>query len=373
MVVDEDKLRAFGRLVVRLQAREDLTREEAHGAFRQIWRNEQPELQQGAFIATLRAKGETREELSGVVDAFQEEWQRFFPHVVKAPEPHLSIAGIGMDSLKTVNVSSGAAVIAAACGVYVHKPGAPALTGVSGAADMFALWGVDVDAPGEAQVRSTERCRLGFTSVVGRAFARAGFGRVLSQLRIGTTIHIAGPLTRHVGERHKIAGVPEPVLTRKVCEVMRDLGYARALVPCGASTRHPGRYLDELSIIGPTHMAELLPDGSIVESEIRPADAGLEEATYEDIASRPTAEENARWMARVLAGKEQGPVLDLLLLNAAAGLLLMGKVADLKEGVARARRAVAEGAAYAQLRALLEAQNAEPRAGLARLEKLVTG
>jgi glycosyl transferase family protein with helical bundle domain len=85
-MIDEDKLRAFGRLVVRLQRREDLSREEVREAYRQIWRNEQPELQQGAFIAALRQKGETAGELTGVVEAFQDEWRSAFPHVVEAPE-----------------------------------------------------------------------------------------------------------------------------------------------------------------------------------------------------------------------------------------------------------------------------------------------
>src|SRR4051812_11790414 len=116
---DEDKLRAFGRLVVRLQQGDSLSREEAREAYRQIWRSEQPDLQQGAFIATLRAKGETKDELVGVTESMNDEWSRFFPHKVNAPEPHIGVVGVGMDSLKTVNVSSGASVIAAAAGIYV--------------------------------------------------------------------------------------------------------------------------------------------------------------------------------------------------------------------------------------------------------------
>src|SRR3954462_9972230 len=106
---DEDKVRAFGRLVVRLEQRGSLTRDETREAYRQIWQNEQPELHQGAFIAALKTKGETREELVGVAQSFHAEWTAHFPHVVKAPEPHLGFCGVGMDSLKTVNISSAAA------------------------------------------------------------------------------------------------------------------------------------------------------------------------------------------------------------------------------------------------------------------------
>jgi anthranilate phosphoribosyltransferase len=368
---DEDKLRAFGRLVVRLQQGDSLSRDEAREAYRQIWRGEQPDLQQGAFIACLRSKGETKDELVGVTESMNDEWSRFFPHKVSAPEAHLGIVGVGMDSLKTINISSGAAVIAAACGVYVHKVGAPALTGVSGSADVFALWGADADVPGEAQVRSTERCRLGFTSAVGIDMRPSGIGRVLSQLRIGTSIHIAGPLTFHMGERHKIIGVPEPRLTRVVCEVMRDVGYKAAIVPCGGSSEHRDRYLDELSNIGVTHIAELKPDGSILEYEITPDDVGLEEAPYEGIATRGSQAENARVVARALTGTEKGPILDVLTLNAAACLKLMGKAGDLAGGIEMAREAVLAGKAIAQLRALIATQNQDPAPGLAKLEALI--
>lgn len=370
---DEDKLRAFGRLVVRLEQRGALSQEETREAFRQIWQNEQPELHQGAFIAALKTKGETRDELIGVAQSFHDEWTRHFPHEVHAPEPHLGFCGVGMDSLKTVNITSGAAVIAAACGVYVHKVGAPALTGVSGSADAFARWGVDADVPGDANVKVTERVRLGFTSLVGRAFARSGIARVVSQLRIGTSFHIAGPMAVHVGERHKIVGVPAPGLVNLCCEVMRGLGYARAMVVCGSAREHPGGYLDELSTLGATEIAELTEDGSIHEFRLTPDEAGLPVARYADIAAAATPEENARIVARVLAGKQAGPLLDILALNAAACLRLMGKVDELGDGVKRAREAVQEGRALAQLRALIEAQNADPKAGLATLDALIAG
>lgn len=371
--MDEEKLRAFGRLIVRLQQGEHLSLEEAREAYRQIFRNEQPELQQGAFIATLKAKGETRDELIGVAEAFTDEWKLFFPHVVNAPEPHLGFCGVGMDSLKTVNISSGAAVIAAACGVYVHKVGAPALTGTSGSADVFALWGVDVDIPGEESVKVTETTRLGFTSLVGQAILKSGIGRVISQIRMGTSIHISGPMAVHIGERHKVMGVPQPEMARLCCEVMKGLGYKRAMVPCGGSFEHPGRYLDEFSNIGVTRVAELGEDGSITEYELSPGDVNLQQSRYSEIASGSTREENARTVAQALAGKRTGAVLDVLAYNAAACLKVMGKVDNLRLGIGQAREAVESGAAFQQLRTLIETQNRDPKAGLAQLDALIAG
>jgi anthranilate phosphoribosyltransferase len=152
---------------------------------------------------------------------------------------------------------------------------------------------------------------------------------------------------------------------------MRDVGYKTAMVPCGGSSEHRDKYLDELSNIGITHIAELKADGSILEYEITPDEVGLEEAPYAGIASTGSQAENARRVARVLAAKEKGPILDVLTLNAAACLKLMGKVPDLASGVEKAREAVLDGRAIAQLRALIETQNQDPGPGLAKLSALL--
>lgn len=368
---DESALRAFGRLVVRLQHGEDLTREECRDAYRQIFRGEQPDLQQGAFIAAHAAKGGTVDELHGLAEAHNEEWARVFPDRVDAPEPHLGLCGVGMDTLKTPNVTSAAAVIAAACGIYVHKVGAPAMTGVSGSHDAFVHWGVDPDVTPAANVAATRRCRLGFTSVVGRPLHGSGILRVLAQLRIATCLHFAGTAGFHSGERHKIVGVPTPEMARTQIEVMARLGYERALCPCGTADGRPGRYMDEFSNAGPTRVVELHPDGRIEEYVVTPADAGLETVDFAAIAACPTKEENARAVVRALAGLEPGPLLDLFLLNAAAALRLMGKAPDLRAGVEMGRAAVADGRALAQLEALIRTQNPSPKAGLARLHRLI--
>jgi anthranilate phosphoribosyltransferase len=368
---DEAILRPFGALIVRLQRRQNLTRAETRDAFNQIWRNAQPELQQGAFIAALVSKGETLDEILGVADSHNDEWSAHTHARVSAPEPHLGIVGVGMDTLKTVNLSSGAAIIAAACGVYVHKIAAPGMTGVSGSAETFAMLGVDPDVDHAVSCAATSTCRLGYTSVVGREARSTGLFRVLSQLRCGTSVHIAGPMGCHSGERHKIIGVPRPELVPMVAEAMKGLGYQRAFVPCGGSDEHPGRYMDEFSTLGTTEYAELHDDGRVTRAQLRPEDAGLPVGHYADVAAANTPEDNVRILARTLAGHERGSVLDLLALNAAACLKLMGKVATWREGVEQARSAVLDGRALAQLRAVIAAQNAEPVSGLARLDTVL--
>ncbi len=367
---DEGALRAFGQWVVRFQHGQDITRAESQAAYRQIFRGEQPELHQGALIAAHVCKGATPDELAGLADAHHEEWQRWFPAVVEAPVPHLGLCGVGMDALKTPNVTSAAAVIAAACGLYVHKVGAPALTGISGSHDAFAAWGVDPNVSPAASVSATRECRLGFTSVVGAALHGSGLLRVLGQIRIGTCLHIAGPADRHTGERHKIVGAPRPELARTEVELMARIGYERAMSMAGGAEGRAG-YMDELSNAGPTHVAELHPDGRIEEYVVTPADAGLETVDFAAIAARPTREENARVAARALAGRGEEPLQDLFALNAAACLRLMGQAPTLRDGVEMARAAVRDGRALAQLEALIRTQNPDPAAGLAQLHALL--
>ncbi|MCA9538303.1 MAG: hypothetical protein KC620_05415 [Myxococcales bacterium] len=370
---DEPALRAFGQLIMRMQAGAALTREETRDAYNQIFQNRQPELQQGAFIAVHRGKGETVDELIGVAEAHHAEWSRCFPFVPKTPTPHLGVVGVGMDTLKSFNVSSTSSVVIAACGVYVHKVGAPGMTGVSGAADAFTLWGVDPAGPLAQQIAAVEQCRLGFTTPVSPEMRTMGIGRVLGQMRIGTPIHFAGPVDRHSGEVHKIVGVPRPELVVPVCEVMRALGYKRALVPCGGSSEMPDRFMDEYSNIGPTEVGELREDGTILRYIVTPADAGLKEARYADVDAAETREANARVGALVLAGKDAGPRRDLVAINAGAGLWMMGVAKTLAEGTAMATEAMADGRSFAQIRALIEHQNRDPAGGLAALDALIAG
>jgi anthranilate phosphoribosyltransferase len=371
LMIGEQALRQFGGLIVRLQERKDLTREEARDAYLQIWRNQQPELQQGAFISALRAKGETLAEILGVTESHNLEWLAQCAGEVAAPEPHLGLVGVGMDSLKTINVTSGAAIVLAAAGVYVHKVGAPGMTGVSGSHDAFAVLGVDPDASIASTLRSVRESRLGFTSVVGEAARNAGMFRVLSQLRCGTTVHIAGPLGFHSNdERRKMIGVPHPGQIPLVAEVMRQMGYGRGLVPCGSSQEFPDRFMDEFSTLGTTRVAELR-DGQVREYDFNPEDAGLVRASYADVAAADSAEENVLRLLRVLSGKGTPALEDLVCLNAAVGLLFMDKVSDVRQGLEAARQVVRGGAAVQQLKATIRSQNRDPSAGLARLDGLL--
>jgi len=276
-----------------------------------------------------------------------------------------------MDSLKSINITSGAAILLAASGVYVYKVGAPGMTGVSGSHEAFTILGVDVDASIANIQRAVRECRLGFTSGVGQAARGTGMFRVLSQMRCGTTVHIAGPLGFHSNdERRKIIGVPHPAQIPLIAEVMRQMGYERGLVPCGGSHEYADRFMDEFSTIGPTQVAELR-DGEIRQFEFKPEDAGLERASYAEIAAASTAEENVLHLLKVLTGKGTRPLEDIVCLNAGFGLKFMDKVSDVRAGIEVARKAIRSGAALSQVKATIRHQNPDPAAGLQRLDALL--
>ncbi|MCA9548306.1 MAG: hypothetical protein KC613_28075 [Myxococcales bacterium] len=365
---DEQALRAFGAYIVRLQHGGHLTRAEAREVYNTIFRNGQPDLQQGALIGAHAARPITPDELAGITEAHHDEWSAHFPHEVHAPEPHLGIVGVGMDSLKSFNISSCAAVVAAACGAYVHKVGAPGMTGVSGSADAFLMWGVDPFGPLEQQVKAVETTRLGFTSPISPRLRAMGIGRVLMQLRCKTALHFAGPMDNHTGERHKIIGVPFPPAIDMVVQAMKEFGYARALVPCGGSAAEPGKFMDEFSTIGATEVGELKADGTIERYAVQPEDLGVTPATFADIATADTKEGNARLGAMTMAGKGTAAHTDLVAVNAGACLYVLDKVSSYAEGTERAREAMRSGAAIAQLRATIDAQNEDPAKGHATLD-----
>lgn len=364
---DEMALRQFGQQIGRLLMGESLTREETYQAYKAILNNEQPDLQQGAFMAALHGKHANPAELAGVWQAFQE--VDINHQTITTPEPFVEIAGTGADSLKTLNISTGAAIIAAAAGAYVAKKGAPAITGKAGTADTFAALGIETMAPLSQVARSVETIGLGFAHAFSAHSAK--LGRILSQIRFPSSINIVGPLTNGFNAKRQVLGVFMPPLTGLVAALAKEIGFERVLVPCGHSAEHPDRFIDEYSNIGPTSVTELKADGSIHNYILTPADLGLKQYRYEDIATGDDAVANAKMIADVLSGRDQGAKRDVLCLNAGAVLYLADKAKDIRDGYDKALAAVESGKGLEKLRQLILTQNADPAAGLATLEKLI--
>jgi len=365
---EENKMRSMGQVIGRLAAGQSLSREESAECYRQVLLCEQPDLQQGAFLAAHMAKGPSVEEIAGCWDAVQR-WDTatIAPDL---PEPALDIVGTGSDALKTVNVSSPCAVIAAACGAYVAKKGAQRVTGVSGASEVFGAWGVDLGSPLSLAQRSLEKHGLAY--LPGESFLKAGWARLVRHMRFTSIFNIVGPLTKPCpAASHLVLGVYKRELALTMAAIAREVGFQKALCLYGTSREHePDLGIDEVSLCGPTHCVEL-DHGRINEYTLTPTDFGLKQGRYEEVASKADATGNAMAALKVLAGGDQGPLADFLAANTAVALRLAGKAKDLADGVDQARQAMANGAALERLQGLVATQNHQPARGLARLEGML--
>jgi anthranilate phosphoribosyltransferase len=364
----EERLRYFGTMVGRLIRGENLTREETRECWRQICTEEQPDVQQGAFIAALKSKPETPEEVAGTFEALYE--YDTVKVKVDTPAPLIDNCGTGADRLKTLNISTGAAIIAAACGQYVIRHAARAISSHCGAIDVIEALGVNVESAPELPKQSLERAGISAWNGLLSALHPKTVSRVVSQIRFGTTINLVGPLISPVIPSYKVMGVSSLEMIDIAVKVLRELDFQGAFVMHGLEAGS-GHGMDELSTLGPTYVAELCADGHIERYTVTPEDFGLRRAQFADLASSRDVHHDALALLRVLMGKDEGPRHDIICLNAAPMLYIMGQARNLREGMAMAREAIANGSALEKLRDWVTWQNAAPADGLPTLERML--
>jgi anthranilate phosphoribosyltransferase len=265
--------------------------------------------------------------------------------------PVLDTCGTGGDVRGTFNISTAAAIVAAAAGVKVVKHGNRSASSRSGSADVLEQLGVRIElSPGQQLhcLRSAGICfcfaRAHHPSMKHVAGARTALG-------IPSVFNLLGPLTNPGGARHQLLGVFAPELTDRLAAVLRDLGSERAWVV------HAEDGLDEVSTLGPTRVSELR-DGHIRTWTIDPAGLGIEYARLSDLRADGAAE-SALAIREALSGRP-GPRRDIVALNAAAGLVVVGRYSDLPAAHRAALDAIESGAAQRALDALVEASQAEP-------------
>jgi len=364
----EERLRYFGAMIGRLIRGENLTREEAQECWRQICTEEQPDLQQGAFIAALKAKPETPEEVAGTFEALYE--HDTTKVAVNTPAPLIDNCGTGADLLKTLNISTGAAIIAAACGQYVVRHAARAISSHCGAIDVIETLGVNVESAPELPKQSLEQAGICAWNAFLPAIHPKTVARIVSQIRFGSTFNLVGPLLNPTMPTYKVMGVPSLEVIDIEVQVLRELGFKGAFVMYGLEAGSD-MGMDELSTLGPTHVAELRADGRIERSTVTPEDLGLRRARFADLASSREVQQDALALLRVIMGKDEGPRSDIICLNAAPMLYIMGQARDLRTGIAMAREAIANGSALEKLRAWVTWQNTQPGDGLPTLECMI--
>ncbi len=325
-----------------LLAGKSLTQEQTRGAFETIMAGAAPAAQVGAFLALLAGRDPTVDELAGAATVMRQ-----FVVPVAAPEEVIDTCGTGGAGSRIFNVSTTAAIVAAACGVPVAKHGNSAVTSRSGSADVLKKLGVRVDIDPELQAQCVKEIGICFCFAPRHHPAMRHVAEIRNTLGFATIFNLIGPLTNPAGARRQLAGVPRPSLVRPMLEVLVRLGAVRAMVVCGSDPVEGT--LCELSIGGPTRVA--LFDGKEIKTlELSAKDVGLEIATADDLRI-DSPEASAAKIRDILSGKP-GPARDIVLLNSAAALWVGGKVESLREGVKLSVAAIDSGKALSTLQKL---------------------
>jgi anthranilate phosphoribosyltransferase len=263
-------------------------------------------------------------------------------------------AGTGGDGARTINISTAAALVAAAAGAGVAKHGNRAVSSASGSADVLEALGFRLELPPARIERSIDELGFGFLFAPTHHPAMRHAAPVRRELAARTVFNVLGPLTNPAGARAQVVGVYAPSLVRTIAEVLAQLGARRAFVVHGAGG------IDELSPCGPNLVCEVV-DGGVQEREIDPLELGLPRCDPAELRGGSPVE-NAAAIRAVLHG-ENGGRRSAILLNAAGAIAAAGHAADLREGLELAREAVDSGAAATRLEALVEfSQAAEVRA-----------
>jgi anthranilate phosphoribosyltransferase len=320
--------------------RRSLSRERAREVMAGVISGEATPAQIGGFLVALRAKGETADEIAGFAEAMREHAVRVHPE----RRDLVDTAGTGGDGAQTLNISTAAALVAAAAGAGVAKHGNRAVSSASGSADVLEALGFDLEQPPERIARSIDELGFGFMFAPSHHPAMRHAASVRRELATRTVFNVLGPLTNPAGARAQVVGVYSSSLVRTIAEVLALLGAQRAFVVHGAGG------IDELSPAGPNLVCEVA-DGHIVERTIDPLELGVPRCRPDELAGG-TPEENAQSIRDVLAGTP-GPRRDAVLLNAAGAIAAAGLAADLREGLELGRRAVDSGGASERLEALV--------------------
>jgi anthranilate phosphoribosyltransferase len=317
-----------------------LTRDEAREVMGVVMRGEATPAQIGGLLVGLRTKGETVDEITGFAEAMRE-------HVLPVRPtrtPLVDVVGTGGDGAGTFNISTAAAIVAAASGAAVAKHGNRAASSACGSADVLEELGLELELPPDRIAASIDAHGFGFMFARVHHPAMRHAAPVRQELGTRTVFNVLGPLANPAGARDGVFGVYSAELARTYAEALAGLGARRALVVHGSGA------IDELSPAGPNLVVEVV-DGDIRESQLDPRHLGMAPADPGELRGG-TPPENAAAIRRVLEG-EPGPRRDAVVLNAAGALVAAGVADALADGVVLAARALDTGEAGATLEQLV--------------------
>jgi anthranilate phosphoribosyltransferase len=326
--------------LARLLDGHDLSRDEARAVMNEVMKGDATPAQIGGFLVALRLKGETADEIAGCAEAMREHVLAVRP----SRDDLVDTAGTGGDGASTINISTAAALVAAAAGAGVAKHGNRAVSSASGSADVLEALGFRLELPPARIEQSIDELGFGFLFAPTHHPAMRHAAPVRRELAARTVFNVLGPLTNPAGARAQVVGVYAPSLVRTIAEVLAQLGAHRAFVVHGAGG------IDELSPAGPNLVCEVV-DGGVREREIDPLELGVPRCDPDELRGG-SPEENAAAIRAVFAG-ENGGRRSAVLLNAAGAIAAAGHAHDLGEGLGLAKEALDSGAAATRLEELI--------------------
>lgn len=348
-----DELGGWPALLTQLLDRQDLPAAAAREAMATILSGDATPAQLIGFVVALRAKGETGEELSGLLDAVLAA-ATIVPLGDDLRERAVDIVGTGGDRSHSVNVSTMAAIVVAGAGVPVCKHGARAASSQCGAADVLEALGVAIELPPEGVMRCVEEARIGFclAATFHPAFRFAALSR--REIGVPTVFNLLGPMANPGRVRRQLIGVANPAYAERMLASLRIHGSVKAWIVHGGG-------LDELTTTG-TSTVLSLDNGEVSTFEVDPVAHGIAPAIPDELVGGNPAH-NAEVVRRVLAG-DHGPHRDIVVLNAGAGLVVSGITGDLAHGLVLAAESIDSGRAALALDALVEVSQSAAAAAL---------
>lgn len=320
------------QVLEKLLDKESLSRDESYNVMEKIMSGGFDDVQVGAFLVALRAKGEAVDEVAGFADAMRKKMTS-----IQIEDGAIDMCGTGGDMKNTFNISTAASFLVAGAGVKVAKHGNRAASSRSGSADVLTALGVDISMSPEKVALCVEEIGIGFlfAPVLHPAMKYAVPAR--KSLAIRTVFNILGPLCNPAKVKRQVLGVFASELTSKMANILKALGSEEVMVIYGNDG------LDELTITTTSSVSHLTQDGNISQMEINPQDYGIPLGSIDDLRGG-SPDENAQIIEKILKG-EKGPRRDVVVLNAAAGIMVGGKATTMEEGIQLAKEAIDSGKA----------------------------
>jgi len=335
----------YPSLLNQLLDKRDLSHDDMLELMHNIMGGQLTTAQIAAVLVALRIKGETVNEIAAAAKVMRELSTKV---MVKNSSHLIDTCGTGGDGAQTFNISTASAVVAAAAGAHVAKHGGRSVSSTCGSADVLEKLGVNVNQTPEKVAHCVDSIGVGFMFAPNHHSAMKHAAPVRRELGVRTLFNVLGPLTNPAGASNQVIGVFQKELTVKLAQVLKQLGSSHVMVVHGADG------MDEISISGPTFVAEL-KDGSVREYTVKPQDFGLQAAPLNNI--QVSNADEAKAMLEAVLNNQAGASRDIVLLNAGAAIYVSGIAATLADGVAKATAVIASGSAKQKLEQLVQLSN----------------